>query len=84
MKNKAISVRLSEPELVLLDKLSRNANLSQSEYIRFLIRNGEMNARPDRRQLITAMLCKIYVLLVQKGLEKEDVTKEVIRLCQIL
>lgn len=82
-KTTPISVRLDKDEINRLRNNSKNLKMTDSEYIRSLINNSLPPAN-DHRQEICTTLCKIYCLLCEQGLETEQVTKEVHRLCQIL
>ena len=84
MKSKTISLRLSKEEQSILDRLCSEANVSQSEYIRSVIRSRDSQIRLDCEQTIIDILSRIYILLAEMGLEEDTVTKEVMQLCQIL
>lgn len=82
-KEKLVSLRLSEEEYDRLEKDSQSRNMKTSTYLRSLI----LNTTPQEnlhQQEIVSLLCRTYVLLEEKGLDREDLTKEVHQLCQTL
>lgn len=82
-KNNSITIRLTNNELGIVNINSRDLNLSKSEYIRSLITERK-SVEVDYRKDIVPVLGNIYVKLQELGLEEENITKEVHKLCQML
>lgn len=82
-KNNSITIRLANNELGIVNINSKDLNLSKSEYIRSLITERK-SVEVDYRKDIVPVLGNIYVKLQELGLEEEDITKEVHKLCQML
>ena len=82
-KNNSITIRLTNNELGIVNINSRDLNLSKSEYIRSLI-TARKSVEVDYRKDIVPVLGNIYVKLQELGLEEENITKEVHKLCQML
>ena len=82
-KKNSITIRLNNNELGIVNINSRDLNLSKSEYIRSLITERK-SVEVDYRKDIVPVLGNIYVKLQELGLEEENITKEVHKLCQML
>lgn len=83
MKNKSITIRLDTEDITLLNNLSTNNHMTNSEYIRFLITSNN-HVQPVQNQNITKALCNLYIKLEQLGISEEKVGKEIRELCQML
>ena len=82
-KTKTISIRLNNEEYIRLSDISNNHNMTNSEYIRFLIddnKPGINNHAPE----IAASLSRLYIRLEELGIGEEAVAKEVDSLCRTL
>lgn len=85
MKNKSntISVRLDDRLFYLISNNSSKLHISNSEYIRSLLSNIHPVEENHNQEIATA-LCKLHIRLSELGLEDEEVSREVFRLCQML
>ena len=82
-KTKTISIRLNNEEYIRLSNISNTHNMTNSEYIRFLIddnKPGINNHAPE----IAALLSRLYIRLQELGIGEEAVSKEVDALCRTL
>ena len=82
-KTKTISIRLNNEEYIRLSNISDTHNMTNSEYIRFLIddnKPGINNHAPE----IAASLSRLYIRLEELGIGEEAVAKEVDSLCRTL
>lgn len=82
-KTKTISIRLNNEEYIRLSNISNTHNMTNSEYIRFLIddnKPGINNHAPE----IAASLSRLYIRLEELGIGEEAVAKEVDSLCRTL
>lgn len=82
-KTKTISIRLNNEEYIRLSNISNTHNMTNSEYIRFLIddnKPGINNHAPE----IAASLSRLYIRLEELGIGEEAVSKEVDALCRTL
>lgn len=82
-RNKTVSLRLNEEEYNALDISSNNLHMTISQYLRSMI-NNTTPAMENHNQEIATMICKLYIRLNELGLENEEITDEVHRLCQML
>lgn len=82
-KDKTISLRLSNEEYSILESNSNNLNMSVSKYIRSMLNNA-LPAEINYRQYIAPIMCRILIRLSELGLEDEEITKEVNKLCRML
>ena len=57
--------------------------MTNSEYIRSLITNA-VPVTENHNQEIASIMCKIQIRLAELGLEDENISKEVNRLCRML
>lgn len=79
-RNKTLSIRLTEKEYKILKEISTAYGMSNGEYIRSLIRYNLPDYRMDK---IAPVICQIYIRLQELGLDSEDITMEVAKLCQM-
>ena len=82
-KTKSISIRLNSEEYIRLSDISNSYNMTNSEYIRYLIddnKPGINNHAPE----IAASLARLYIRLRELGIGEEAVAKEVDALCRTL
>ena len=82
-KTKTISIRLNNEEYIRLSNISNTHNMTNSEYIRFLIddnKPGINNHAPE----IAASPSRLYIRLEELGIGAEAVSKEVDALCRTL
>ncbi len=82
MKSKSITIRLSNEEYNILNNINSLYHISHSEYIRKLINNSLPTNMYN--QEIPTILGKIYIRLTELGLQDEEITQEVHKLCQML
>ena len=84
MKNRTITVRLTEEEYEKLNAVIQSAELRISEYIRRLL-NKETSQRQTCNQHSIEKVCQLYVTLSELGLDmNERLMKEMNELCQTL
>lgn len=88
MKKKTISFKVSEEEALLLEQLSKQANMTQSDYIRHSIMNNSIEVIDRSRSLYIA-LRKIgdSIDKEEQHLPKPDfdvIREEVFQTCQLL
>ena len=84
MKGSTVTVRLSDQEQEKLEKAVSSLKMDKSQYIRTLI-NGTMPKTIDKGQEMTTLLCKLYVKLMEQGLDNDDpIMEEMYTLCQTL
>lgn len=82
-KNNTISLRLTEEEYNIVNKNSHNLGMTTSQYFRAMI-HDTLPTGVDYRQDIAPLICGIYIRLEELGLEDEEITKGVHKLCQML
>lgn len=82
-KNKPISLRLNEKEYNILSTNSNNLHMTNSEYIRSLIANA-VPVTENHNQEIASIMCRIQIRLAELGLESEEISKEINKLCRML
>lgn len=81
--SKTISFKLNPKEYSTLVSNAANLHMSTSQYIRSLI-TGDSQNKGNYDPEIASAICKIYLLLEEQGLEKESISQEVYKLCQLL
>jgi len=81
-KKKTISIRIDDKQYSILETNSHKLNMTVSDYIRHQIDQAP-EAIPDHRQQISSIMCRLYILLQEHGLEEEAIAKEVQQLCQM-
>ena len=81
-KKKTISIRIDDKQYSILETNSHKLNMTVSDYIRHQIDQAP-EAIPDHRQQISSIMCRLYILLQEHGLEDETIAKEVHQLCQM-
>lgn len=81
-KSIPISLRLSQDEYSLLEFNASHAGMTNSQYIRSLI-SGSVPSSKNILPEVASVLCRVYILLEEKGLETEKVSREVQKLCQL-
>lgn len=83
MKNRILSVRLSENERKQLDNLSHAAGMTPSAYLRSLIRANSSSGACSPNH--AAAFCHLRIALAEQGFtENEMIREEMNRLCQTL
>lgn len=84
MKEKVLSVRLSENVLQKLENDINASKISKSEYIRNLIMENAPKEDNSRQELVKRF-CELYRVINEEHLETNTaLMKEVTALCQIL
>ena len=81
--SKTISCKLNPEEYSMLVSKAADLHMSASQYIRSLIA-GDSQTKENLNPEIASAICRIYLLLEEKGLEREPVSQEVRKLCQLL
>lgn len=81
-KKKTISIRMDNKQYSILETNSHKLKMTVSDYIRHQIDQAP-EAMPDHRQEICSIMCRLYILLKEHGLENESIAKEVQQLCQM-
>ena len=83
MKNRILSVRLSEDERKHLDNMSHTAGMTPSAYLRSLIRANSSSGACSPNY--AAAFCHLRIALAEQGFtENEMISEEMNRLCQTL
>ena len=82
-KTKTISSRLNNEEYIRLSNISNTHNMTNSEYIRFLIDDNKPGINNHAPQ-IAASLSRLYIRLRALGIGEEAVAEEVDDLCRTL
>ena len=83
MKNRILSVRLSEDERKQLDNMSHAAGMTPSAYLRSLIRTNSSSGACSPHH--AAAFCHLRIALAEQGFtENEMIREEMNRLCQTL
>lgn len=82
-KTKSITLRLNNREYTIASNNSKNCNMSISQYIRSLI-NGNVLSEKNNNPEILRLICRLHIFFQEKGLEDEEIEKEIDRLCQML
>ena len=82
MKDKTISIRVTEEEYQRLNMISSQNKMNVSHYIRSLIQDSKPII--SHNQEAAKAIAKIYVKLEELGIEDEELTEEVHMLCQNL
>ena len=82
-KTKTISIRLNNEEYIRLSNISNTHNMTNSEYIRFLIVDNKPGINNHAPQ-IAASLSRLYIRLRELGIGEEAVAEEVEDLCRTL
>lgn len=82
-KTKTISIRLNNEEYIRLSNISNTHNMTNSEYIRFLIDDNKPGINNHAPQ-IAASLSRLYIRLRELGIGEEAVAEEVDDLCRTL
>lgn len=83
MKNRILSVRLSEDERKQLDNMSHAAGMTPSDYLRSLIRANSSSGACSPNYAAT--FCHLRIALTEQGFtENEMISEEMNRLCQTL
>lgn len=75
-KKRTISIRIDDEQYSILENNSHKLNMTVSDYIRHQIDQAP-EAIPDHRQEICSIMCRLYILLKEHGLEEESIAKEV-------
>lgn len=84
MKEKTISLRVSEDTLKILEKNAQKAKLSKSDYLRCLI-TGTAIHEDNGRQELAKEFCNLYRIIGEQHLENNAMLMEgVASLCQKL
>lgn len=84
MKEKTISLRVSEDTLKILEKNAQKAKLSKSDYLRCLI-TGTAIHEDNGRQKLAKEFCNLYRIIGEQHLENNTMLMEgVASLCQKL
>ncbi len=85
MRNKtnSITIRLNNREYTIVSNNSKNSNMGISQYIRSLI-NGNVLSEKNNNPEIMRLICKLHICLQEKGIEDEEIEKEIDKLCQML
>ena len=84
MKEKSISLRLTESEKKKLDLDAATAKMKPSQYIRHLLAGSTPQADNSKQELAT-QFCYLYKVIQEQNLENnEALMEEVTRLCRIL
>lgn len=84
MKDRVISVRLSENEFKQLEKHAAATKMSNSTYIRELI-VGSTPKEDNSKQELARRFCELYRVISEQNLDDNDaLMEEVESLCQIL
>lgn len=84
MKNRTVTLRLSELEYQKLENDSALVRMTASQYIRSLI-NRTAPASADKRQEALSKACQLYIILAELNLDKEEALMQGVgALCQTL
>lgn len=85
MRNKtnSITLRLNNSEYTVVSNNSKNCNMNISQYMRSLI-NGGVTSKKNNNSEIMRLICRLHICLQEKGIEDEEIEKEIYKLCQIL
>lgn len=79
----SITLRLNNREYSMVTSNSRNCNMNISQYLRSLI-NGNVPSAKNNHLEIMRLICKLHICLQEKGIEDEEIEKEIHKLCQML
>ena len=82
MKNKTISIRLSEEEYSILNTILEKNNMTASNCIREFIHG--VKPKESHNQEVAKIMAQIYIRLGELGMEDEKLMEEVQALCQSL
>ncbi len=82
-KNNQLCIRLDDKQRDIIFSNSSKLHMTSSEYIRSLL-SDVTSVEDNHSQEIASILCKLQIRLCELGLEDEEISREVYRLCQML